>query len=73
MDITGNLSGLPGLFLAGLVSSALSTMSCSLNTLSGSIYEDFIDSWIPENEKKEEKAANIMKVNKKYNIIFINL
>ncbi|XP_014229748.1 sodium-coupled monocarboxylate transporter 1-like [Trichogramma pretiosum] len=61
MDIAGDLPGLPGIFLAGIVSSALSTMSAALNTLSGTIYEDFIDRWIPESPKKDAKAALIMK------------
>ncbi|XP_029174079.1 sodium-coupled monocarboxylate transporter 1-like [Nylanderia fulva] len=61
MDVAGHLPGLPGLFLAGLVSAALATMSASLNTVSGTIYEDFISSWIPDSPKKEAIAANIMK------------
>lgn len=62
MDVAGSIPGLPGLFLAGLVSAALSTMSASLNTVSGSIYEDFIDPWIPSSVDKEARAANIMKI-----------
>lgn len=61
MDVAGHLPGLPGLFLAGLVSAALATMSASLNTVSGTIYEDFIKRWIPDSPKKEAMAANIMK------------
>lgn len=61
MDVAGHLPGLPGLFLAGLVSAALATMSASLNTVSGTIYEDFIKPWIPDSPKKEATAANIMK------------
>ena len=64
MDIAGHISGLPGIFLAGLVSSALSTMSASLNTLSGTIYDTYIDQWIAESPRKDAKAANIMKVSK---------
>ncbi|XP_014222830.1 sodium-coupled monocarboxylate transporter 1-like [Trichogramma pretiosum] len=62
MDIAGHIFGLPGIFLAGLVSSALSTMSASLNTLSGTIYENFIDRWITEGADKDAKAAKIMKI-----------
>lgn len=62
MDVSQNIKGLPGIFLAGLVSSALSTMSASLNTLSGIIYKDFVDPWIPESSNKDAKSANIMKV-----------
>ncbi|XP_011869528.1 PREDICTED: sodium-coupled monocarboxylate transporter 1-like [Vollenhovia emeryi] len=61
MDVAGHLPGLPGLFLAGLVSAALATMSASLNTVSGTIYEDFINLRIPESPEKEAMAANIMK------------
>lgn len=66
MDIVGNLSGLPGIFLAGLVSCALSTMSSSLNTLAGTIYDDFIDQLLPASFDKEVRATTIMKVN--YNV-----
>lgn len=62
MDVAANIPGLPGLFLAGLVSAGLSTMSASLNTVAGTIYEDFIDPWLPNNSEKEHRAANIMKV-----------
>ncbi|XP_025991363.1 sodium-coupled monocarboxylate transporter 1 [Solenopsis invicta] len=61
MDVAGHLPGLPGLFVAGLVSAALATMSASLNTMSGTIYEDFINPRIPDSPKKEAMAANIMK------------
>ncbi|XP_014206016.1 sodium-coupled monocarboxylate transporter 1-like [Copidosoma floridanum] len=61
MDVARNIHGLPGIFLAGLVSSALSTMSASLNSLSGIIYENFVDRWIPETSKKDATAACIMK------------
>lgn len=63
MDVAGHLSGLPGIFFAGLVCTALSTMSASLNTLSGLICNTFIYQRIPESPKKEATAANIMKVN----------
>ncbi|KAL0118114.1 hypothetical protein PUN28_009053 [Cardiocondyla obscurior] len=61
MDVAGHLPGLPGLFLAGLMSAALATMSANLNTVSGTIYEDFISLRIPDSSKKEVLAANIMK------------
>ncbi|XP_014206001.1 sodium-coupled monocarboxylate transporter 2-like [Copidosoma floridanum] len=61
MDIAGHLPGVPGIFLAGLVSSGLSTMSASLNTLSATIYDTCVDRWIPETPQKDKRAANIMK------------
>ncbi|XP_020293871.1 sodium-coupled monocarboxylate transporter 1-like isoform X2 [Pseudomyrmex gracilis] len=62
LDVAADVPGLPGLFLAGLVSAGLSTMSAGLNTVAGTIYEDFIDRWVPESNDKETKAANIIKV-----------
>ncbi|KAL6443073.1 hypothetical protein ACFW04_002798 [Cataglyphis niger] len=62
LDVAADVPGLPGLFLAGLVSAGLSTMSAGLNTVAGTIYEDFIDRWMPESNDKETKAANVMKV-----------
>lgn len=62
MDVAGHIPGLPGIFLAGLVSSALATLSAILNSLSGVIYEICIDQWIPESSRKDSIAANIMKV-----------
>lgn len=73
MDVAGNLPGLPGLFLAGLVSAALATMSASLNTMSGTVYEDFISPWIADGPKKEAMGANIMKVNNTHKYIFYHL
>ena len=64
LDVAANVPGLPGLFLAGLVSAGLSTMSAGLNTVAGTIYEDFIDPWMPDSNK-ETKAANIMKVQRR--------
>ncbi|KAG8229114.1 hypothetical protein J437_LFUL009583, partial [Ladona fulva] len=60
MDVTENLPGLPGLFMAGVFSAALSTMSTGLNSMSGVIYEDFIRPFrkVP---LSEERASCLMK------------
>ncbi|XP_039285768.1 sodium-coupled monocarboxylate transporter 2 isoform X1 [Nilaparvata lugens] len=42
MDIAGRYPGITGVFISGVVSAALSTMSASLNTVAGTIYEDFV-------------------------------
>lgn len=42
MDVAAKFPGLTGLFVSGIVSAALSTMSAQINTVSGTIYEDFI-------------------------------
>ncbi|XP_046738917.1 sodium-coupled monocarboxylate transporter 1-like [Diprion similis] len=62
MDVAGGIPGLPGLFLAALVSSALSSMSSALNTVAGTIWEDFISRWVPESPTKEQTATRVMKV-----------
>ncbi|XP_014477376.1 PREDICTED: sodium-coupled monocarboxylate transporter 1-like [Dinoponera quadriceps] len=63
MDVVGHLVGLPGLFIASLVSSALAVMSTNLNTISGTVYEDLVCPWLPDDMKKKENVAtNCMKV-----------
>lgn len=61
MDVAKDYPGLAGLFLSGVVSTALSTMSTCLNTVAGTIYEDFLKPLLPQ--KPSDKTANlIMKV-----------
>lgn len=60
MDVAGKIPGLPGVFIAGIFAAALSSMSSSLNTLAGTIYEDFIRNHYPDNSEK--RASNVMKV-----------
>jgi sodium-coupled monocarboxylate transporter 8/12 len=60
MDVAEKVPGLPGIFIAGIFSAALSSMSSSLNTVAGTIYEDFIRPKYPENTEKT--ASNIMKL-----------
>lgn len=57
MDVAGHLVGLPGLYLASLVSSTFAVMSTNLNSMSGTIYEDFLRPWLPDNIKNDEKKA----------------
>lgn len=59
MDVGSRIPGLPGLFVSGIFSAALSTMSSSLNTLAGTIYEDFIRHRYPHSTEKT--ASNVMK------------
>ncbi|RLU19285.1 hypothetical protein DMN91_007842 [Ooceraea biroi] len=42
MELSHAIPGLPGLFVSGVFSAALSTMSTGLNSMSGVIYEDMI-------------------------------
>ncbi|XP_058818710.1 sodium-coupled monocarboxylate transporter 1-like [Topomyia yanbarensis] len=59
LDIGAKIPGLPGLFVSGIFSAALSTMSSVLNTLAGTIYEDFIRHHYPHSTEKT--ASNVMK------------
>lgn len=59
MDVSRNIPGLPGLFIVGALSAALSSMSSCLNSLSGTVYEDFIRPYMPN--ASEKTASTIMK------------
>lgn len=59
MDVTRDYPGLPGLFVAGIFSAALSSLSSVLNSAAGSVYEDFIRDRFPN--KTEAQASAIMK------------
>ncbi|KAJ6639769.1 Sodium-coupled monocarboxylate transporter 2 [Pseudolycoriella hygida] len=59
MDVGSGIPGLPGLFIAGIFAAAMSTMSSTLNTLSGTIYEDFLKSHF--SGASDKKVSNIMK------------
>lgn len=60
MDVAEKLPGLPGLFVAGIFSAALSTMSSCWNTLAGTIYEDLIYPQLPKRHRANS-AGTIMK------------
>ncbi|XP_058455249.1 sodium-coupled monocarboxylate transporter 1-like [Malaya genurostris] len=60
MDAGGKITGLPGMFIVGVFSAALSTMSSCLNTLAGTIYEDFIRSCV--RNASERTSSTIMKM-----------
>lgn len=58
--IGNKIPGLSGLFIAGLFSGGLSSMSGNLNTISSMIYDDFLRHRL---ENYSEKAiSNILKV-----------
>jgi solute carrier family 5 (sodium-coupled monocarboxylate transporter), member 8/12 len=60
MDVARAIPGLPGLFIVGALSAALSSMSSCLNSLSGTAYEDFIRPYFPN--ASEKQASNTMKL-----------
>lgn len=59
MEVAKKVPGLPGLFVAGIFSAALSTMSSSWNSLAGTVFEDLIRPFHPN--IPEKAASNIMK------------
>ncbi|XP_055544401.1 sodium-coupled monocarboxylate transporter 1-like [Wyeomyia smithii] len=58
LDVARKIPGLPGLFVVGVFSAALSSMSTILNTLSGTIYDDFVKARF---NFKEALASSIIK------------
>lgn len=56
-DVTSDYKGMPGVFISCVFSAGLSTMSASLNSLSGIIYEDWVR---PFNFfKHSDRASNL--------------
>ncbi|XP_063925858.1 sodium-coupled monocarboxylate transporter 2-like [Zophobas morio] len=60
LDILKNITGVCGLFMACTFSASLSTLSTTLNSLSGVIYKDFICNAFTKNFT-ESQAVNIVK------------
>ncbi|KAJ3663252.1 hypothetical protein Zmor_007555 [Zophobas morio] len=61
LDVAKNIPGLSGLFIAGVFSAALSTLSANLNCLAGTIYEDFVSKIVTKNISPKT-SSNILKV-----------
>ncbi|KAK7792175.1 hypothetical protein R5R35_005133 [Gryllus longicercus] len=61
MEITENVPGLPGLFVSGVFSAALSSMSTGLNSMTGVIFQDLIRPHLKASIS-EAKASFIMKI-----------
>ncbi|XP_018576921.1 sodium-coupled monocarboxylate transporter 1 [Anoplophora glabripennis] len=61
MDVAGSIPGLSGLFIAGIFSAALSTLSANLNCLAGTIYEDFLKARL-ERKGPHKNAGYILKL-----------
>lgn len=59
MTIAKDAFGLPGLFIAGIFSAALATMSSSLNALAGTLFEDIIKPYT--SDFSEKARSNVMK------------
>ncbi|KAF2894935.1 hypothetical protein ILUMI_11239, partial [Ignelater luminosus] len=61
LEVAAAVPGLSGLFVAGLFSTALSTLSTCLNALSGIVYKDFVAPFMPR-DTSDEKASTLMKI-----------
>ncbi|XP_014260294.1 sodium-coupled monocarboxylate transporter 2-like isoform X2 [Cimex lectularius] len=61
MEVGSKIPGLPGVFLSGVFSAALSTMSTGLNSLTGVILQDIIRPAVKK-PISEGKASFIMKI-----------
>ena len=60
MDTLGDYQGLPGLFVAGVFSAALSSLSTGLNSLSAVMLEDFFKPFVRK-PLTERQTAIIMR------------
>lgn len=60
LEVANKVPGLSGLFIAGIFSAALSSISSILNTKAGIIYEDFIRHRYPD--ASEKRASDVMKL-----------
>ncbi|KAK5642195.1 hypothetical protein RI129_008362 [Pyrocoelia pectoralis] len=61
MNVAGQIPAIPGVFIAGVFSASLSSLSANLNTISSTIYEDFILPFLPTTTT-ERTASIILKV-----------
>ncbi|XP_057671542.1 sodium-coupled monocarboxylate transporter 2-like [Diorhabda carinulata] len=60
LDVAGKVPGLPGLFIAGVFCASLSSLSSNLNSLAGTLYEDFVKSRL--NPKCMKKSSFFLKL-----------
>ncbi|CAH1999310.1 unnamed protein product [Acanthoscelides obtectus] len=51
LDVAGNIPGVSGAFIAGIFTASLSSLSANLNSLAGTIYEDFLKSFLTKRGK----------------------
>ncbi|XP_022915693.2 sodium-coupled monocarboxylate transporter 2-like [Onthophagus taurus] len=61
MDVSKNIPGLAGLFIAGILSAALSTLSAGMNCLGATIYEDFLKPFLGANIS-DKKTSLLLKL-----------
>ncbi|KAG8301691.1 hypothetical protein J6590_047886 [Homalodisca vitripennis] len=59
MEVAHDYPGLTGLFISGVLSAALSSISSGLNTVAGTMYEDFVV-YVLKGEKLSETRQNLV-------------
>ncbi|XP_049834467.1 sodium-coupled monocarboxylate transporter 1-like [Schistocerca gregaria] len=57
----GGLPGMTGVFVAGIFSAALSSMSTALNSMAAVVFEDFFKTFFPRRQLSERQADILMK------------
>ncbi|KAB0796759.1 hypothetical protein PPYR_10820 [Photinus pyralis] len=60
LDIAGSIKGLPGLFIAGMFSAALSTLSATFNALAATIHSDLIAPFL-SNDVLRRREGHILR------------
>ncbi|KAE8736781.1 hypothetical protein FOCC_FOCC017764 [Frankliniella occidentalis] len=61
MELAGAVPGLPGVFMSGVFSAALSSMSTSLNSMTGVIWEDLVRPHL-KRPVSEQRASQVLKL-----------
>ncbi|KAK3908024.1 Sodium-coupled monocarboxylate transporter 2 [Frankliniella fusca] len=61
MELAGAVPGLPGVFMSGVFSAALSSMSTSLNSMTGVIWEDLVRPHL-KRPVSEQRASQLLKL-----------
>lgn len=62
MVYLGGVQGLPGLFVAGIFSGALSTVSSAVNSLAAVLLEDFVRPFCINQKTYDAHASLILKI-----------
>ncbi|EDW00395.1 sodium-coupled monocarboxylate transporter 1 [Drosophila grimshawi] len=73
MDTFGSFPGMPGIFVAGVFSAALSSLSTGLNSLSAVVLEDFVKTFHHEPLTETQTAFVMRSVVLIFGIIFVAL
>ncbi|XP_046686674.1 sodium-coupled monocarboxylate transporter 2-like [Homalodisca vitripennis] len=61
MEVGRDYPGIAGLFMSGVMSAALSTLSAWLNTIGGILYKDFLEVFYPGVQHSEAKQSTFIK------------